>query len=144
MIMKQWKLMPLALNVLKDEINGLHYTSCYLAQGAGGGVVQFQVTLHGVQLVTHSRRSLQDMSSTGTLRGWIYFQKKTQNQTYSWVWMERAHVNNSGFRWALGLRRISYMVLTILLQHYTVLFVSLRSMLSHQSSDLEVLIFFSD
>lgn len=71
--------MPLALNVLKDEINGLHYTSCYLAQGAGGGEVQFQVTLHGVQLVTHSRRSLQDMS-TGTLRGWIYFQKKPRTK----------------------------------------------------------------
>lgn len=40
--------MPLILGVLKDELNGVCCTSCHLAQGTGGGEVQFQVTLHGV------------------------------------------------------------------------------------------------
>lgn len=40
--------MPLTLSVLKDELNGLYCTSCYLAQGAGGRKVPFQVTLHSV------------------------------------------------------------------------------------------------
>lgn len=40
--------MPLIFGVLKDELNGVCCTSCHLAQGTGGGEVQFQVTLQGV------------------------------------------------------------------------------------------------
>lgn len=40
-----WKLMPLTLCVLKDD--KMVYTA-HLAQGTGGGKVQFQVTLHRV------------------------------------------------------------------------------------------------
>lgn len=39
-MVRQWKLLPLTLQMC--------CTSCYLAQGAGGGKVQFQVTLHSV------------------------------------------------------------------------------------------------
>jgi len=46
--------MPLTLSVLNDELSGLHCTSCYLAQGAGGGEVQFQVSLCGVA-VSHTQ-----------------------------------------------------------------------------------------
>lgn len=140
-------------NCLSDyeavEFNAsLHYTSCYLAQDAGGEEMQFQVTLHGVPVSnTHPQIFARYVINRDTKRLDLLPAKKkpkTQKEISSWVWMERAHVNNSWFRWALGLRRISYMVLTILLQHYTVLFVSLRSTLSHQNSDLEVLIFFPD
>lgn len=47
-MVKKWKLMPLTLSVLKDELNGLYCTFYCLAQGAGWGDVQFRLTLHSV------------------------------------------------------------------------------------------------
>lgn len=123
-MVKQWKLMPLTLSVLKDELNGLHCTSCYLAQGAGGGEMQFQVTLHDVA-VSNTQPQIFPRYLINRDPGRLVLLPAKKKEIPSWVWMERAHANTSGFRWDLGLR--SYVVLKILLQCFTVLFVSLRS-----------------